>query len=236
MKSYLTFTPEQRDRILILLLVLLGLLAFPLLGSILTNTSAPQITPAELPSVTSVAVAPPATETTTPLPTSTATASPTSSPTLPAATPTLPARVYLQPFRQVFTANPSSGLYSVPSLLYENGSDVFRVMQRQGSYLQLETLDGARSLWTAEQNISLNPPPAPQYDFGVRGRKVQLSGAAGLACLHQGNASPPLDRCESLFGITNATLTARITSGPVSLYLADVDGKTYFLLPEAGTL
>lgn len=238
MKSRLTFTPEQRDRILILLLVILGLLAFPLLGSILTNQDAPVSTPAALPSV---AAGVPATETPAPSPTlapSTAAAAvpATSSPTVAAATPTLPARVYLQPFRQVFTAEPTAGLYSAPSLLYENGSDVFQVMERQGNYLRVQTLNGARSLWTAEQNISLSPPSAPQYDFSVRGRKVQLAGAAGLACLHQGNASPPLDPCESLFGITNATLTARITSGPVSLYLADVNGKTYYLLPEAGTL
>lgn len=239
-KSRLAFTPEQRDRIVILLLVVLGLLAFPLLGSILTHQNAPArvdvspsiTTPTGTPFVAS------AVSTGTPEPTQTAT--PTRRPTgtataLPRVSPTFPPRVYLAPFRQVFIANPSN-LSAAPALLYENGSDVFRVVERQGAYVRLQTLDGGLSLWTAEENIALNPPPAPQYDFSVRGKIVGLAGAAGLACPHQGNASPPLDPCESLFGISSATLTAHITTGPVSLYLADVNGKTYFLLPEAGTL
>ncbi len=236
MRSRRTFTREQRDRILILLLVILGLLAFPLLGSMLTPVTPPAVTPTELPSVTAVVAASVPTETSTPLPTDTATATTTVTPTLPRATPTLPTRVYLQAFRLVYTANPSASLNSAPSLLYENGSDVFQVMERRGDYVRLQTLDGARTLWTAEQNISLSPPSAPQYDFSVRGRQVQLAGAAGLACQHKGSASPPLDPCDPLFGITNVTLTAHITSGPVSVYLADVNGKTYFLLPESGTL
>ena len=236
---------QRRDLIAAISLLVLLLIAFPLLSSILGNWSAPQAMIAQSPTRTPTITAPAATptitptETETPQPTltdtatATATFAPTATPTnTPTATPL--ARVYLLPFRQVFAVGQTQPSTSTPILLYENGSDVFQVIGRQSSFVRLQTLDARLNFWTAAENTSPMPPAAPQYDFTVRGKTVRLTGATGLACLHEGNAIPPLSPCQPLASVSTATLTARITAGlSTSLYLADINGRTYFLTPAS---
>ncbi|CAG1008419.1 hypothetical protein ANAEL_03663 [Anaerolineales bacterium] len=150
------------------------------------------------------------------------------------ATPTpFPSRVYLFPFRHVFALGMSQPITPTQILLYENGSDVFQMIDQQGEFVRLQTRDGAKDFWTPGVNIALEPPPAAQSDFSVRGRIARLNDAAGFACLHDDNAAPPLSVCQSPPGFASATLVARVTSSAIQFYLAEVNGKMYFLSPDA---
>ncbi len=160
-------------------------------------------------------------------PTSTALPTATASPT---PTPTLLPRVYLLPFRPVYlgSAPPAA---DAPFTLYESGSDVFRTVEQQGTFVRLQTLDGRTGFWTAAANLSPAPPAAPTYDFSVRGRTVPLSGS-GYACIHEANVVPALGACQPLSTLQSATLTARVTAGSVSVYLAESGGRTYYIVTD----
>ncbi len=253
-----TIPTIQRDHIVVIALLTLALVAFPLLGSLLTDwtprppaaiaavqtPTAPLVAPIA-PTVTSTPLAPisavmptlaptPADTSTPAPPTATPSPSLTPSPTVPpqtaTPTPTLLPRVYVLPFRPVYlgSAPPAP---DAPFLLYESGSDVFRTMEQQGTYVHLQALNGPTSFWTAQTNLSPSPPAAPSYDFTVRGRTVRLGGT-GYACLHEANVVPPLAPCQPLANFSTATLNARITSGSVSLYLAEIGGRSYYLLTD----
>ncbi len=229
-------SPQRRDLIAAVSLLVLLLIALPLIGSLLTNWFAPNPAASQgaLSTTGTPTVIPTSPITPTAQPTATATLSPT--PTTVPVTPsaTEPARVYLIPFRQVFAIGSTQPTPVTPTLLYENGSDVFQVVDRQATFVRLQTMDGRVNFWTDVNSITQTPPQSPQYDFSVRGKTAQLANAAGLACVHEVNSSPPFSICQPLSNFSTATLTARIFSSANMLYLADIDGKTYFLLPGAG--
>jgi hypothetical protein len=150
------------------------------------------------------------------------------------ATPTpLPARVYILPFRQVFAVGAGQPITATPFLLYENGTDVFQMIDRQAPFVRLQTLDGTIHFWTAEENISLAPPQAAQADFSVRGKSARLKPGIGFACVRNDNAAPPLSACQNPHTLTTAILISHITSDAVEYYLADVNGKNYYISPDA---
>lgn len=231
-------SPQRRDLVAAAALITLLVIALPLIGSLLGNWFAPRApdsqaamdasttpdaraTTIETSATPEITATLPPTTTFVPLPPGTRTATP-------------PARVYLLPFRQVFAIGQPQPAPITPALLYENGSDIFQVMDRQAGYVRLQTLDARMNFWTGAENISPSPPASPQYDFTVRGKTAQLTNAAGLACMHELNSSPPFSICQPLSNFPTATLTARIFSSSSLLYLAEIGGKPYFLLPGAG--
>lgn len=230
--------PQRRDLIAAVSLLALLVIALPLIGSLLGNWFAPQasgtlvalgasMTPTQQTAAGDTPIPPEVTATLPPVPTSERPPQGTQS-----ATP--PARIYLVPFRQVFAIGQPQPSPVTPAMLYENGSDLFQVLDRQAGYVRLQTLDARMNFWTGAENISLSPPTPPQYDFTVRGKTAQLANTGGLACIHEANSNPPFSICQPLSNFPTATLTARIFSGSSLLYLADIGGKPYFLLPGAG--
>ncbi|MBI5304430.1 MAG: hypothetical protein HY868_20020 [Chloroflexi bacterium] len=149
------------------------------------------------------------------------------------AQPTALARVYLTPFRQVFAIGASEPLTTTQVLMYENGTDVFQLIGRRDAFAHLQTLDASMTFWTARENVVYTPPIAAQYDFTDRGKTARLDRARGMACLHKDDAAPPLSVCQSPTGLTSATLIARITAQDAAFFLVEVDGRNYFVSPEA---
>ena len=71
----------------------------------------------------------------------------------PGVTPTLAARVFLLPFRQVFAIGLAEPITRTTFLLYENGTDVFKMIDQRGAYTRLQTLDAKMNFWTASENV-----------------------------------------------------------------------------------
>lgn len=140
-------------------------------------------------------------------------------------------RVYLLPFRQVFAVGASEPVTTTQVLLYENGTDVFQMIGKQGAFARLQTLEARLDFWTLRDNVVFTPPVAAQYDFSARGKTARLDGARGMACLHQDDA-PPLSVCQQPAGLTNATLVARITTEGAEFYLVQVGERNYFITPD----
>lgn len=146
--------------------------------------------------------------------------------------PTPAPRVYLLPFRQIFAIGQTQPITRTPFLLYENGTDVFQVIGQQGEFARLQTLDGKMNFWTMAENVSATPPIPAQYDFSGRDKTMRLVPSTGYACLHEEAPPPVFSTCQLLPNFATAKLIAKITSGPILVYLGEIDGKSYFLPPE----
>ncbi|MGB8643857.1 MAG: hypothetical protein WCF84_01345 [Anaerolineae bacterium] len=230
---------SRRNIIVVVILVVLLLLAFPLIGSLLSDLAGtgggiamPFLAP---PTPTSTATA---TRTTTPTLTSTPTTTFTSTPTrTPTATPTATwtpsptprPRVYLLAFTQLFALGQSQPGNSTQVLMYEGGNDLFEVLSTEGPFTRLQTLDGGMNFWIATTNLGSSPPPPAQYDYGVRGHTATLLPAALFACAHNDRPTLAFGVCQTLTDVTSVTLVARITSGSTSLYLAQIGGVQYLI-------
>lgn len=147
-------------------------------------------------------------------------------------TPIIAPRVYVLPFRQAFALNQAAPIARTPFLLYESGTDVFHVIGQQGEFTRLETIDSKFNFWTTTESVSNTPPESAMYDFANRGKTIRLVPQAGFACLHEDAPPPVFAPCQQLPNFTTAQLTAKITAGAVTLYLVEIDGKSYFLPPE----
>jgi len=150
----------------------------------------------------------------------------------PIGTSTPAPRVYLLPFRQVFAIGQSRPITPSAFLLYENGTDVFQLIEQQGAFARLQTLDGKLSFWTPADNVSTTAPAAAQYDFSGRGKTIRLIPSTGYACLHEDAPPPTFSTCQPLPNFSSAKLTAKITSGSVIMYLVEIDSKNYYAPPE----
>jgi len=144
----------------------------------------------------------------------------------------VPTRVYLLPFRQVFAVGAGEPLTTTQVLLYENGTDVFQMIGKQGAFARLQTLDASLDFWTLRDNVVFTPPVAAQYDFSARGKTARLDSQRGMACLHRDGATPPLSACQSPAALTSATLTARIMTEGAEFYLVQVAERNYFITPD----
>lgn len=193
----------NRDFIIVLALAIIALLCFPLLSLIMTD-----VTPASIANVF-------------------ATPTPLEPPT-----PTVAPRAYLLPFRQAFAINQAAPITRTNFLLYENGTDVFHVIGQQDKFTRLETLDGKLNFWTTTESISHTPPESAVYDFANRGKTIRLVPQTGFACLHEDAPPPVFAACQQLPNFSTAKLTAKITAGAITIYLVEIDGKSYFLPPE----
>ena len=228
---------KARDVIAFLVLCAVGALACPLLGSLLGGA-----TPATLGAFIARAT-PTLTPTATPPATSTATRPPTATPTLAppstiaqGATPTITPlpRVYLLPFRRVFSVGQAQPLTDAPFLLYETGSDQFQIIGQQGTNVRLQTLDGRMNFWTARENISTIPPVAAEYDYSARGKTARLA-PSGFMCLHSEMPTPVFSICQPQPGFSSVRVIAKITAGHIVFYLVEINGKNYFVPPEIVT-
>ena len=152
--------------------------------------------------------------------------------TTPIGTSTPAPRAYLLPFRQVFAIGQSRPITPSAFLLYENGTDAFQLIGQQGTFARLQTLDGKLSFWTATENVSMTSPAAALYDFSGRGKTIRLIPSTGYACLHEDAPPPTFSTCQPLPNFSSAKLTAKITSGPVIMYLVEIDNKNYYAPPE----
>lgn len=142
-----------------------------------------------------------------------------------------PPRVYVLPLRQVFALGQANPITDTAFLLYEGGSDVFYLIARQGGWVRLQTLDSTLNFWTASENISTTPPSAAQYDFANRGKAVRLVSQTGFACVHE-EASPPVFAiCQPSPNFSAGKWIAKITANEVTLYLIEIEGKSYFVPP-----
>jgi len=141
----------------------------------------------------------------------------------------VPPRVYLLPLRQVFALGQASPITDTHFLLYEGGSDVFYVIGRQGGWVRLQTLDGTLNFWTASENISTAPPSAAQYDFADRGKTIRLVPQTGFACLHEEVPPPIFAPCQPAPNFSSAKLIAKITANTITMYLVEIEGKSYFV-------
>jgi len=193
----------NRDFFIVLALAIIALLCFPLVGLALSD-----VTPASILQ---------------------AFATPTP---IEPATPTSLPRAYLLPFRQAFAIGQAVPITRTNFLLYENGTDVFHIVGKQAGFTRLQTIDGKMNFWTASENISTAPPTSAQYDFANRGKTIRLVPQTGYACLHEDAPPPVFASCQALPNFTTAQLTARITSGTVTMFLVEIDGKSYFVPPE----
>ena len=205
----------KRDSILVIALALIALACFPLLGLVFSNA-----TPQPIAQII-------ATETPTTVPTAIVTATPTVS-----LSPTPFPRAYLLPFRQVFAIGQSQPVTGTTTLLYENGTDVFLLIGRQDKYAHLQTPDGKLSFWTAAENVSTGSPASAQYDLSGRGKTIRLVPSVGYACLHEDAPPPTFSTCKPSPDFSSAKLVAKITSGSVTMYLVEIDGKNYYMPPE----
>ena len=193
----------NRDFLLVIALVIIALVCFPVLGLLFSD-----LTPQSIAFVR-------------------ATATPTE-----ILTPTPAPRAYLLPFRQVFALGQTQPVTGTSFLLYENGTDVFWLVGRQDKFAQLQTLDGKMSFWTAAENVATGSPVSAQYDFSGRGKTIRLVPSVGYACLHAEAPPPTFSACQPSPNFSSAKLTAKITSGAVTLYLVEMDDKNYYLPPE----
>ena len=218
----------QRDFFAVLALCVICVLACPILGSLLGES-----TPATIGAFIARAT-PTLTPTETPTGTPTATRTPTITPTpAPTETPTvtpLP-RVYLLALRRVFSIGQAQPQTDAPFLLYETGSDQFQMIGQQGTNVRLQTLDGQMNFWTARENISTIPPVAAEYDYSARGKTARLA-QSGFVCLHSEMPAPVFSICQPQPGLSSARLVAKITAGHIIFFLVEVNGKNYFVPPE----
>lgn len=140
-----------------------------------------------------------------------------------------PPRVYVLPLRPVFAIGQAEPISGADFLLYEGGSDVFYVIGRQGGWVRLQTLDGTLNFWTASENISTTPPSAAQYDFANRGKVIRLAPQTVFACLHEDAPPPVFAMCQPPPNVSSAKLIAKITADTVTMYLVEIEGKSYFV-------
>lgn len=147
-------------------------------------------------------------------------------------TPTVAPRAYLLPFRQAFAINQAAPITQTNFWLYENGTDVFHVIDQQDKFTRLETRDGKLNFWTTTESISNTPPESAVYDFANRGKTIRLVPQTGFACLHEDAPPPVFAACQPLPNFSTAQLAAKITAGAMTIYLVEIDGKNYFLPPE----
>ena len=194
----------NRDSIIILALVVIALLGFPVVGLLVSDA-----TPVSILHIN-------------------ATRAP-----IETATPQSAARVYLVPFRQAFAIGLAQPITRTNFSLYENGTDVFQLVSKQGAYTRLQTLDGKLNFWTLAENVATTPPTSAQYDFSVGGKSVRLAPQISYACLHEDTPPPVFSVCQQLPNLANAKLVAKITSGAVTMYLIQVENKNYFVPPES---
>ncbi len=252
---------RSRNRLIVLALLALLVLAFPLLSSVLgdlfvksapavstapmvqvaqltatlTNTASASSTPSTTmtPSATSTRIV---TRVPTATPTSTAAPSFTPTPTFtPTLTPTATPRpqVYLAPFVQVFALGQAQPSNSTQVLMYQGGTDIFQIIARQGTFVRLQTLDASLNFWTAAENISITSPLAAQYDYGMRGKQARLTSSSVFACAYNNNPTLAFGACAQLQNVSSATLVARINAGASSLYLAQMNGTQYVIPSSA---
>ncbi len=224
----------RRDAFAVLILFAVFVCACPVLVSLFGGEAtliALVATVTPLPTDTPTPSATP-TLTPTPTPTFTPTRTATPAPTLtPTATP-LP-RVYVLPFRRVFAIGQNSPASEAPFLLYENGGDAFELIGQQGNALRLQTLDGRMNFWATRDNLSTIPPPQAEFDFTVRGKTLRFAPGAGYVCVHADSPPPAFAVCQPNAGLTTARVTARIVAGHITIYLVELNGKSYYVPLEA---
>lgn len=216
-----TFSPSHADVFACSLLVVIALLGFLFLASLVND-------------VAFVSVANP---TPTRTPTPTATRAPTESPMITRAASATPAatalpRVYLLPLRRVFAIGQVQPQSETPFLLYEAGNDEFQMIAQQGAYVRLQTLDARINFWTTRDSVSTIPPAPAAYDYSVRDKTVRLA-ANGFACLRTEIPAPVFAMCQTLPEASSARILAKITAGHIVFYLVEINGKQYFVPPEA---
>ncbi len=219
---------SRRSLIAVLALLALLLIAFPVFGSISSDVfRQPTATPTSTRTATPTATFTP---TSTPTATATWTPTPTFTPTATSTPTPLPRpRVYLLPFVQVFAVGEPHPTNSAQVLMYEGGTDVFELIAVEGALARLQTLDGSVNFWTGGSSLSTVPPPAAQYDYGVRGKTARLAGSSVFACTYSSQPALAFGTCQQLFSVSIATLEAHITTGTTSLYLADINGVRYLI-------
>ncbi|HEY6041396.1 MAG TPA: hypothetical protein VIX58_04635 [Anaerolineae bacterium] len=193
----------------------LALVPAPTLRASETPASSPTATPTQTPTLT---------PTLSPTATSTPTETPTSTPT---ATPVI--RAYVIPFRQVIGLNENNPRPIGRVWLYEGSNDVFQVLQRVPPSAQLQSLDGSAKFWVSEDALLAELPPAPVYDFSVRGKRATTRAANPFACSY--NSSPRLafGICANLSNVNVVTLIAAITADVRRFYQIEFGGQQFIV-------
>lgn len=216
---------RTKDAFAVFALGAMLVLACPLLMSLCAQTTPPTLG----------AFVARATLTPTPLPT--ATRAPTEAPMITRAASATPAatalpRVYLLPLRRVFAIGQTQPQSDALFLLYESGNDEFQMIAQQGAYVRLQTLDARISFWTTRDSVSTIPPAPPEYDHSVRDKTARLA-ANSFACLRTEMPAPVFAMCQPLPEASSARILIKITAGHIVFYLVEINGKQYFVPPEA---
>ncbi len=240
---------QRRNLIIVLALAAFLIVGLLLIGSLLSDLSAPStialatptvVTNTPPPRLPTLTAAPSITPISTPTVVITVppTTAPSPSPTITSpATPstTVPPSVYLAPFSQVFAVGQAEPNNSTQVLMYQGSNDSFDILGTQGPFTQLQTVDGGMNFWTATTGVLLAPQPPPQYDYSVRGRTAKLFPGSVFACAHNDRPALAFGTCQALNGVSSATLIARVTAGGTSLYLAEIGGAQY-LIPTTAVI
>lgn len=228
--------------LLILLLATLLIAAFVLLNSLLRDAFAiPAARANSSSTATRVALVATSTATasaTSTLTTTTPTFTPTSTPTLtpsPTATssltptPTPFVRTFVIPFRQIIGLNENNPQPTGRVWMYEGYNDVFEVLARVPPNARVQSLDGAAKFWVSEDALAPNLPPAPAYDFSVRGKRATTRSTTPNACSY--NASPTLafGPCENLSNVNVITLVAAISADVRKFYQIEFRGRQFII-------
>lgn len=216
---------RTRDVIAVWVLFAIFTLACPLIASLCA-----QITPPPLGAFVARATS---TRAPTESPTlfATSTRAPTDARALTPTATTLP-RVYLLPLRRVFSIGQAQPQSDAPFLLYELGNDEFQMIAQQGAYVRLQTLDARINFWTTRDSVSTIPPAPAAYDYSVRDKMARLA-SSGFACLRTEMPAPVFAMCQPLPEAASARILAQITVGHIVFYLVEINGKQYFVPPEA---
>lgn len=146
-------------------------------------------------------------------------------------TPPVTGIVFIKPFAQVLALNQDAPtpadrlwLYTAP-----DPTAPFELLARQGAFSQLLSSGGTLKFWTLNENVVVNPAPAPTFDDTVAGRQVEFVSSAVFACEAQYPRPLILGLCNDLRDVTGGEALQRASTEGSTLYLVRVNNRLYWV-------
>lgn len=146
-------------------------------------------------------------------------------------TPPVTGIVFIKPFAQVLALNQDAPTPADQLWLYTapDPTSSFELMARQGAFSQLLSSGGTMKFWTLNENVAVNPAPAPTYDDTVAGQQVEFVSSTIFACEAQYPRPLILGLCNNLQDVTGGQVLQRASTDGSVLYLVRVNNRLYWM-------
>lgn len=146
-------------------------------------------------------------------------------------TPPVTGIVFISPFAQVFALNQESPTPADQLWLYTapDPTSAFELTAREGAFSHLLSSGGTLNFWTLNENVVVNPAPAPTYDDTVAGQRVEFVSSTIFACEAQYPRPLILGLCNNLQDVTEGEVLQRASTEGSTLYLVRVDNRLYWV-------